>query len=88
MTTEVNRRIEIYNEVIIYMSISVYYLLTPLTPITQDPFVRWIIDFVLIGLTYLCMAINGSIILGVIMRRFKLYLLGRKRDKLVVKIKK
>ena len=88
MTTEGNRRIEIYNEVIIYVSISVYYLLTPQTPITQDPFVRWILGFVLIGLTYLCMAINGIIILGVIMRRFKLFLLGRKRDKLVGKIKK
>ena len=69
MNTQVNGKIELANEIIIYTSVCMQYLLTS---IIQGPFVRWIIGFVGIGLTYLCFAINGLLILTVIMRRLKL----------------
>ena len=41
----------------------------------------------LLGLVYLCMLANGMLILSTIMRKMRLFFLGRRRDKLVVKIK-
>ena len=69
---------------IVYGSICGQYLFTP---IVQGARERQIIGYVLLGLVYLCILVNGSFVLSLIMRKIRLFCLGRRRDKLVVKIK-
>ena len=69
---------------IVYGSICGQYLFTP---IVQGANERQIIGYVLLGLVYLCILVNGSFVLSLIMRKIRLFCLGRRRDKLVVKIK-